>query len=498
MSSSRVRYYLVIVSIICLAGLFLRLYFFVINRSLWIDEAMLALNIVNRSFFGLLEPLDYNQAAPVGFLFLQKAVSSLIGISDRTLRIIPLVAGSFSVVIMYLVSRRYIGEPYALISLGLFVLSPNLIYYSSEVKQYATDVLMALVILLIIPKCLENKVDLRTFVIFGFLGIFAILLSHPSLFVFSAALLTVGLKFVMERDVYRFIWLFIVGLAYLIGLTLVYIVNLQYLESNENLASFWRDSFAPMPPWSNLRWYYDVMIRMLQNTASLPLSMIVAGLLICGTFSFALRRWQLMLFLLTPFLLTLVASSMRRYPFEGRLLLFLLPFLFLLLAEGVKVVGVILMRANKNLGKFVCASLAVYLLYGPAFIVYGNLRKPPMGEHIKPVMAYLSEKRLENDPIYVYYGAGPAFEFYAPLYGFTRSDYVMGISSRGEPAKYLEDIAKLGYNQRAWFVFSHNCSWCIVNEEEYILEYLSKIGVRRDEYLSEGASLYLYDLRYNP
>ena len=51
-------------------------------RSLWIDEARLALNIVNKSTIELLKPLEMNQVAPVGFLVTEKLFCSLFGYKD--------------------------------------------------------------------------------------------------------------------------------------------------------------------------------------------------------------------------------------------------------------------------------------------------------------------------------------------------------------------------------------------------------------------------------
>jgi hypothetical protein len=113
-------------------------------------------------------------------------------------------------------------------------------------------------------------------------------------------------------------------------------------------------------------------------------------------------------------------------------------------------------------------------------------------------MSHISDSHLSTDLIYIYYGARPAFEFYAPLYGFTRNDYIVGLSARNDPAKYLQDIDYLKGNQRVWFVFSHNCSWCGVNEQIFIVEHLNEIGLKRSEFNSDGASVYLYDLTQLP
>jgi hypothetical protein len=59
-------------------GAVLRVLQYLYNRSLWNDEAGLALNIVGRSFAGLLQPLSYGQAAPFGFLVVEGAMLRLL------------------------------------------------------------------------------------------------------------------------------------------------------------------------------------------------------------------------------------------------------------------------------------------------------------------------------------------------------------------------------------------------------------------------------------
>jgi len=64
--------------IICFIPVFfIALWQYYLNRSLWLDEAMLANNILNRNLLELLQPLDNFQSAPPLFLILLKLISYL-------------------------------------------------------------------------------------------------------------------------------------------------------------------------------------------------------------------------------------------------------------------------------------------------------------------------------------------------------------------------------------------------------------------------------------
>src|SRR5512134_330155 len=128
------------VAALLLVGMVLRLRQYLTSRSLWVDEAMLALNVVNRSLAGLVQPLDYDQGAPLGFLLVEKLVQLLLGKHELVLRLFPLLAGLLSLGLFALLLRRMeMRGAGGLTALALFALNPRLIYYSSEVKQYILD-----------------------------------------------------------------------------------------------------------------------------------------------------------------------------------------------------------------------------------------------------------------------------------------------------------------------------------------------------------------------
>ena len=92
--------------LIIATGIFLAIYQFIFNRSLWIDEAMLAHNIISKDFLELLKPLDRMQAAPIGFLFVEKLSVLTFGKNEIALRLFPLISFLFTIPFFYLLSKK--------------------------------------------------------------------------------------------------------------------------------------------------------------------------------------------------------------------------------------------------------------------------------------------------------------------------------------------------------------------------------------------------------
>jgi hypothetical protein len=487
--------YLVPIAFVCISliGIFLRIYFYALDRSLWYDEVRLAYSIVNRSFSGLLQPLEYRQVAPIGFLFVQKAIVYTLGKSDYALRLLPLVAGIASIPLMYKVVKSYAKGVAPFIAFGLFSFSERLIYYSSELKQYSTDVLVALFLLIVSLRCLDNKKG-GSHIILGFAGAFSLWLSHPALFILVGTGFALGLGFLRERD-WPQLWRIIgVVLIWCLSFTTLYFISLRYPLSDNNVINYWQGYFMPWPPWSDMSWHYRAWIDLLRNPARLPPIILTLVIIVLGWISLLYRRWQLAMIFMVSFLTVLIVSSFRDYPFGDRLMLFSLPLIFLLLAEGIERIRLFFMRVSIWPAVFSCILFTTLFWSHPLYTAYSNVLCPKMGEDIKPVMAYMRDNRLGSDSIYIYYGAQPAFQYYSSRYGFTEKDYVVGVKSRDDLAKYIQDINKLSGQDRNWFVFSHNCPKCIVDEKLFVLLYLNKTGTRKDEFVFSESAVYLYDL----
>ena len=181
-------------------GVILRLVQYLRNRSLWLDEAQLALNITHRSYAGLLRPLDYHQGAPVGFLLLEKMAIRSLGGSEYALRLLPLVAGLVSLFLFYKMAKESIRPGAVPIAVGLFVISPSLIYYSSEVKQYSTDVACALVIYSIALVGRPSEWSTYRITALGLVGAAATWISHPSVFVLAGIGATAAAVFLVRKQ----------------------------------------------------------------------------------------------------------------------------------------------------------------------------------------------------------------------------------------------------------------------------------------------------------
>jgi hypothetical protein len=484
--------------VIILFGIALRLGQYIANRSLWSDEAKLALNIISRSFVELTQPLSYNQGAPLGFLFVQKIVVLVFGNRDYILRLFPLVAGITAVLLFYKVANSYIEGAGVLVALGLFAVSSPLIYYASEVKQYSSDAMISLLLLFIAGKWIEESTSVKYFIILVFVGALSLWMSHPALFILAGIGLGLALDRLAERDWPRLIWLGAAFLTWLASFATLYFVSLRYLAANAALLGYWRGSFMPMPPWRDVIWFPTYFVTMLVSPSGVAVGRI--GLFVfrlvflMGCFSLFFRNWQRAAILVIPFPVTMLASGLEKYPFSGRLLLFILPLAFLLVAEGISRTHLILKRVGPRTAFSLSSALAILLLFEPTCFALQEFWHPYIGEDIEPVISFMAQHKQSTDSVYVYYGASSAFRYYAPQYNLENSDYSVGISSRQEPARYIQELDRLSGRGRVRFLFSHNCYWCPVNEETYFLSHLDDIGARVDEFRAPGASAYVYNL----
>src|SRR5260370_18625781 len=114
---------------IVVIGTLLRIRLYIADRSLWLDEAALGLNVLRRSFRGLCQPLDRNQGAPILFLWLQKAATLMFGNSERSFRLVPLIGGVAILVLVFRFSIRYLPPLTGLIALTIVAVAKDLLRF---------------------------------------------------------------------------------------------------------------------------------------------------------------------------------------------------------------------------------------------------------------------------------------------------------------------------------------------------------------------------------
>jgi uncharacterized membrane protein len=486
----RISHENIVILLLIVFGTILRLGQYIFNRSLWLDELLLAENLVDRSILQLLTPLSYDQGAPLGFLIFSKLIACIFGYGELVLRIIPFLSGALSIVLLASVSRHLTDYRTTVVALLLFTINDQLIYYSSEFKQYSSDVLFALLILFIFIRITGNY-RLPQALLGGLVGLTAIFFSHPSVFVLAGIGTFYLGKYAKSKQWRSFVWLAITSGGWLVTFATFYYFVLQNLERNTYLSDFWKQGMLTNTLLSldTVRWAFDRLLSIFTDPLGMPLPLL--GIFLAGLGAYRLLRHKkdTAALLILPIFFTLLASLLHKYPFSGRLILFLTPIVILLISSGVNEIA---SSKHANISKGLCTIVLAGLVFQPFYAATYHLLQPRTRQETRPVIQYIVDHMSPNDTIYLYYPSTHAYNYYSKLFGL-KTHPITGIKSREDLSAYLIDLNKLRGKGRVWILFSRVYSGLGTNEEVYFVTYLNKISTKIDYFSSDGASVYLYD-----
>jgi hypothetical protein len=284
--------------------------------------------------------------APVGFLIIERAMASLVGTRNLVLRFPPLAAGVAALFLFGRLASALLPRRAALVALVLFAFSDDLVYYASEFKPYSLDLAFGVAITLGAAGAIGRRPSTRAVVWL------TVLVAAAPWFSFASAFVIAGCGLVLVLDALRsarpgiaMLWA-LVGLIWLANFSVCYQASQTLLAQAGTMWRFWDFAFLPLtwpPTRDGLLKSAGLLLEVFVN----PLNLIAPGrsqfgvvlpltLLIIGGASWARRSGTSFLLLVAPIALALIASVWRRYPFHGRLLLELVPALFLLIAAGTE------------------------------------------------------------------------------------------------------------------------------------------------------------------
>lgn len=479
-------------------GIILRLWQYSFERSLSGDEASLAYNIVNRSFFGFTQPLDFRQAAPIGFLFIEKLISVMLGKQDYILRLVPLFSSILAVYLFHRIAREHItGGMFASL---LFAISLPLIEYSSELKQYCSDVMVGLLMIFLWSRCLKENVQPRDYMLLGVGGMVAIWISHPSVFILAGIGLAIFVATITRNHPVPVAWIFALAIMWMVSFGLEYFVSLRHLVANDFLHNYWRKGFMPLPP--DLTWVKDTYFSILSITLDRTddsLALLLPVLTLIGGLSLLYRERRIGIPLIVPFLAALFASALGEYPLKGRSMLFLVPYVLLLITEGLGWIYAIVSKWNAAIARVIYAILALVIFIPTASVTTPYFLEPSQRPNIKPVMEYVAKNGLPSEDIYVFHSADSAFSYYAPFYGLDSRTVLIGKSANtkgDELNRFFHDVETFKGRDGIWFIFYGvtDCGGCEGDTLSFYVNYLNERGTMLDSFNAIGADAYLYNI----
>ncbi len=465
-------------------------YFF--NRSLWLDEAMLSLNIVQRDYTGLIHPLDYAQVAPILFLWIEKFITSVFGNSEMALRIFPFICSILSLFLVYSVANLLTGNrQIALLTLCLVGLTPKFIYFASEVKQYATDVTI-LLSLYYFTLSGSNFIRRNRWLLLSVTGLVSIFISNAS--VIPMAVVGILLLVRAFRSPKIRLPLGITFAVWAVAFGINYVTFIWHHPSEMIMKTYWKDSFMPVAkPTAMVKWWmnraFHLFDELLPGPGLSKFYILTFILYVASLGHLLIRRQYRLIYLLTaPIFLHILLSALHLYPFDIRLVLYHLPLYCIVLAYGIY-------QSAMLIGKKRAVAVAICIV-GVAIFAGKILSNFPMKvEEIRPLISKVNTEIQPGDAAYIYYYTKPVYLYYAETGRVHfRNAHVYGGTIHPDNTPLAGDLRDV--RGHVWLFFSHvHPTDAKRQEERRMISDLQQRGEVLKEFEEKGAAVYQMDLR---
>ena len=173
-------------------GVAIRLIRYLLRFPLWGDEAMLAMNFLDRDYAGLMQPLHFHQVAPLLFLWIELAAIKLLGFHEWSVRLFPLLCSLASLFLFHRLARLLLRGAPLVLAVGIFAVTYSGLRYAAEMKPYGGDLMISTLLLLLAVRWWRQPDDTRWLWALAAVAPLALGLSYPAVFVAGGVSLSVA------------------------------------------------------------------------------------------------------------------------------------------------------------------------------------------------------------------------------------------------------------------------------------------------------------------
>ena len=440
-----------------------------LQRSLWLDEAWVANSIAAPTLREMFYYPEWLQSSPPMFLLASRAAVHLLGLSNASLRTVPLLMALAATAAMFAVARRVLSPAFAALACALLVFYTAEIEYSHSAKQYSGEVAATTAILFAAVAYLQ-KLDGSRFRWLAAVIAVALPFSYASIFLLPGIVLAIAYAGPRRALV-------------LTGIAGAVLAILYAFFIRPNLGYQLRAYWASEPESGLSRGVLAALIAMIAI-------MLVGIARSHGKLSW--REWIQVICVL-PCILLAIVGAFGWYPMSYRTRLFLFPCFLLVALMGLEDLAIWTLNRRANAAAWL--ALAVAVVFGIRTELRSHLDRPK--EDVDSAVSFLQRTVGPDDLLIVHPSVGESFRLYAAMHDWNSPPVIYGDTGwpccpRGKIARpgmstrqaVINDLDRMippGNSGRAWLLYTirpTHWDWVGLDESNVWRDHLTDRGCR--------------------